>query len=571
MDITKLVQPITFEAPPLGVISVPMRTVGFLSWFEKARANGRWQDGGTFVRTMLGEQARLGDQEGSVLGTDDVDRLTEAELEAIATNAFTHAQPALTVPGVTRSGTDDADRTAAERLLEITTAYADWHEEKRAAATRELRDRYETLTSLPGVRAFESPGLKAALALTERSSALTRLTVSPEFENVRRHLSSIDRVLGLDTQKHLASSALAGRIDGIARHAVGPAFGRPSAIDTALSLASSGVLASSLASRVGDIPKGALGLFTDEPSGMAEAIRRATSPYAALGSSSIGDALQARSAFVTEIAGMEEKVRQAGSVFGAFPGLKTAMEARSLLGLDLSKPLASALAGSRRFSALADDDRFSLLKMSGRGFGTLAAIGVEGMGPAGAISDLLGAYGRLDRPPTFDSVAAASEIFDATDDVGVIAEAIENALQRVATQLAATPKSDRVTVQGLIAFAALLVAVWSSVLGQLAYDASADAPNKVQIEQVRSEIRSVADDARRRDDDHDRHIRFIDRPALLRVGPDAHADLLRTVYPDQLLRVRDTRGSWAYVDVYDYASDQPISGWVSRARLRRED
>ena len=89
------------------------------------------------------------------------------------------------------------------------------------------------------------------------------------------------------------------------------------------------------------------------------------------------------------------------------------------------------------------------------------------------------------------------------------------------------------------------------------------------MEQVRTEIRVAADDAARRDGDRERHIRYIDRPAPLRVEPDAHAHLVRTVYPDQLLRVRDTRGSWAYVDVYDYASDQPISGWISRARLRR--
>jgi hypothetical protein len=37
MDITKLIQPITFEAPPLGKVWIPVRTAGFLSWFEKAR------------------------------------------------------------------------------------------------------------------------------------------------------------------------------------------------------------------------------------------------------------------------------------------------------------------------------------------------------------------------------------------------------------------------------------------------------------------------------------------------------------------------------------------------------
>jgi hypothetical protein len=46
MDITKLIKPINFEAPPLGEVSIPVRTVDFLSWFDKARADGRWHDGG---------------------------------------------------------------------------------------------------------------------------------------------------------------------------------------------------------------------------------------------------------------------------------------------------------------------------------------------------------------------------------------------------------------------------------------------------------------------------------------------------------------------------------------------
>lgn len=568
MDITKLIQPITFEAPPLGEVSIPVRKVGFLSWFDKARADGRWRDGMTFVRSMLGEQAAPSDPEGNGFKAE-VRRLTETELEAIAIIALQHALPALAVPGTSLvPAPDDADRAAADRLLEATTAYSDWHREKQAAATRALRDQYDSLTSFFRLPAFDSPGFKAARALSENSAALSKLVNPPELETFRRHQSAIDRVLGVGKATGLANFAFAKQIDEITRQALGPFSRKPSAIDKALGLATSGVLDPSLASRIGELPKSTLGLFVDRPSAIDEVVRRAISPYAALASASAGAAQQARLACATATAGMEEAVRRAGSVYGAFPGLKIAFEASSLFGLNLSKPLASALAGAKPFSALAEPDRFSLLKMSGRGFGTLAAIGIEGIGPAGAISDLLAAYGRLDRSPTFDAVAAASEVFDATDDVAAIAEAIEKAWQRIATQLAATPKTDRVTVQGLIAFASLLVALWSGIVAQLAYNASADAPTKVQMEQVRTEVRSAADNAERRDGDRERHIRYIDRPAPLRVAPDAHAHLLRTVYPDQLLRVRDTRGSWAYVDVYDYASDQPISGWVSRARLR---
>jgi hypothetical protein len=54
MDITKLIQPITFEAAPLGKVWIPVRTAGFLSWFEKAQAAGGGGDGTAFFRSMLG-------------------------------------------------------------------------------------------------------------------------------------------------------------------------------------------------------------------------------------------------------------------------------------------------------------------------------------------------------------------------------------------------------------------------------------------------------------------------------------------------------------------------------------
>lgn len=78
MDITKLIQPITFEAPPLGQVSISVRTVEFLSWFDRGRANGSWHDGLALVRSMLGEQANSDDPDGNGFAADDVGRLRTA-------------------------------------------------------------------------------------------------------------------------------------------------------------------------------------------------------------------------------------------------------------------------------------------------------------------------------------------------------------------------------------------------------------------------------------------------------------------------------------------------------------
>ena len=43
--------------------------------------------------------------------------------------------------------------------------------------------------------------------------------------------------------------------------------------------------------------------------------------------------------------------------------------------------------------------------------------------------------------------------------------------------------------------------------------------------------------------------------------------MLRIVFPDQWVDVREARGEWAWVAVYDYASDAPVEGWISRRNL----
>lgn len=63
-------------------------------------------------------------------------------------------------------------------------------------------------------------------------------------------------------------------------------------------------------------------------------------------------------------------------------------------------------------------------------------------------------------------------------------------------------------------------------------------------------------------------MRFVHDMAWLRTAPDAKAPAIRAIYPDQPLRVLEAEDAWAKVEAYDYASDRPLVGWISRRRLR---
>jgi hypothetical protein len=264
-----------------------------------------------------------------------------------------------------------------------------------------------------------------------------------------------------------------------------------------------------------------------------------------------------------------EQARRASALFDAYPTLRIAKDANALFGLGLSKSVLSAIAGGRAFSSLSPLDAMTIDRMARPGFGVLASLGLGTNGVQGAISDLLSRYGDDDRAPLFGAVAAVPEALDTSEGVEAVVAAIEAAWQRISVQLAITPKTDRITITGLMTFAGLLLALWSAVVAQYSYEASKDSPSKAQIESLRGDISGAGANGAERDRDHNRHIRYLDRVAPLRVEPDGRALVLRVVYPDQLLRVQDTRGAWAFVEVYDYKSDQPITGWISRTRLRR--
>ena len=81
VDLASVYGPIEIDAGPAGPIRVPIRTAGFLSWFEAGERLKRWTDGDAFVRALLAEQARYGhpDRADQPLESDLIGQLDAGE------------------------------------------------------------------------------------------------------------------------------------------------------------------------------------------------------------------------------------------------------------------------------------------------------------------------------------------------------------------------------------------------------------------------------------------------------------------------------------------------------------
>ena len=85
-DFATLFGPVTLSTDTFGEISLPLRTAGFLAWYEEGKKADRWKgDGDAFVRAMLAEQAATGENK-EPLQRDLLASLDPAQIEQIASS-----------------------------------------------------------------------------------------------------------------------------------------------------------------------------------------------------------------------------------------------------------------------------------------------------------------------------------------------------------------------------------------------------------------------------------------------------------------------------------------------------
>lgn len=146
------------------------------------------------------------------------------------------------------------------------------------------------------------------------------------------------------------------------------------------------------------------------------------------------------------------------------------------------------------------------------------------------------------------------------------AHRVHGAIDAIAPLLQAL---DRLGSHGSINLLALLIAVMALFVGQ------ADGPAQVDPAVIAAERAAVtrldeliALQERSLEEKQDaRAYRHVLRKTTLRLEPVAGAQAIRTIFPDELIRIVDANGHWAKVEVTDYASDQLTVGWIARSRI----
>jgi hypothetical protein len=206
-----------------------------------------------------------------------------------------------------------------------------------------------------------------------------------------------------------------------------------------------------------------------------------------------------------------------------------------------------------------------------------AYLSLQGLGPKGAVADLLKQHiDPVDIRPLspFDhSLRGFGTFNDETPDQAILLEAIGSVQDQLEN---ANSENRNLQYLGLVVMIlTLLVSAYyqarSVNLQAKGLDLARDAPTKTDIDKIvqaaeKSGTRiadSIASKAAGAE-----NIRYIHGDSKLRLQPERDAVVVRYVYPDQILKVLDTKGHWALVEIIDYRTEKPVSGWIARNQLR---
>lgn len=216
------------------------------------------------------------------------------------------------------------------------------------------------------------------------------------------------------------------------------------------------------------------------------------------------------------------------------------------------------------------------------GYQLAGMLGALGEVPRGVAADVLKFY-EPDEAVVIDTpFAVARDVTQANDDgraldpvsAGDLVARIEVTLNERLTK-----ERDPIRRAGLLEILAFVLAIYSAVLATatMALDlradardgAAASAPDPAdQLGPVLEQLNTSLQEQKASELPEGRHLRYVHAPAPLRVEPDGKAIAIRTVYPDQPVRIEDERGGWVKVAVFDYHGDAEVIGWMARRHLR---
>lgn len=229
---------------------------------------------------------------------------------------------------------------------------------------------------------------------------------------------------------------------------------------------------------------------------------------------------------------------------------------RVATGFDVLEPLIGSVAAAK------------LAGMARPGFQAVAELALHGLTGQSVSADALQAYDAPNADAPF--LAAVIESISVFDDAGISNAERAEVLQRLilAFERARAFLSAEYQKAGLLEAIGLAVASLALALQLIEMNSG---PPPVELQEANSHLAAILTELQSSRDGEasgSRSIRFVRQVTHLRAEPHRDGLVVRLVYPDQWVRVIDTNGEWARVEVFDYRSDAGIEGWINRRNLR---
>jgi hypothetical protein len=574
INLSELTKPLAVATPAIGEVFIAVHG-GFKDWLVKGVDHGRWTDGLAMTRAILIEQARTLDD--APLTPDLVAALDDDQLEVFAAALLAAGGGAFQPGWIRREGARRRLRARRRRDDEAYDMSAREGETGSMRLHRLARDLGEDLKL--------------------RDAEITAQILGPnhaELSAVARHLNEVNR---LAHQTNLADI-----------NRTGSEIAKASAIFDALM--ASTTRAAVLATRGADLTAAQKAIQTHAVSGVLAAAKAfqtidisakvaAQGMLGVIGSgrtNSISVEVERllasnRAAFETmnQVLGEQSRTIQAALAVLRGPDWSSTAKAFSAIalprtyfeelrrGLHVPNPAAGmAVLAAMQSTASPLIERHEVMAQVVAlrpGYQMTAALGLTGTAPRGVAADVLRAYETEPGParPVFGAAVRTAHFADVaearSDQIEDLWATIRELQAQVRTEKDPARRFSLLEIINfIIAITALLItaiAAYGDHLGRVADQTDRGAQARVQDEQRRDQAAARAEAA-----DRYRTTRYVATDGPLRTEPHAQGPILQFVYSGQLAIAKDQRDGWVRVEVFSYASEQPVVGWLPARRLK---
>lgn len=485
MDLSKLLQPFKLELPGLGHVSIDLRTTSFLNWIERGEKKDLWRDPKRLVLDILGERTTT--DTGSPPPAEAILALSSEHVEEIANTIALNVSSLFRRGESAKTGEDDFDDSPDLK---------DDPQETGAARLKRVSLAY---------LAYHRAQTRRLLETVRKASAAT------EFLRQSDTLSATLRIQNELSRGVLGSGLYSRSLFGFER-------------DSSLVKSLEGLTSSSLMA---------------QHRSLATEMMKPNSAFSNL-QKTLDGLIGIRTA------------RSIASNERFFDNAKHWTDAVNLqLRLGLPASVIGAISENQTATATASAAIGAQIAMILRpSFQTAASLALEGLAARGAIADLLRHYGAI-RPiaPVFDSVRATlASLDDEEPSAEEFMGLLEKAWSKIAGLIAESP--DLIRNPAFAMWLGVLLALASASLA--AYQVFGPPSPEIisRLDEGNDQLRDINEQlaAQRETQESRRFIRYVHTVVNLRAEPHRAGQLIRLVYPDQVVRVIDTRGEWASVE-----------------------